>query len=168
MIYEVEVEGKSRMVSVRRSPDGGWCIQVDDGPEEHVQGSKVDNAEWMFDFDGRRRSIGCYVDGDHGHVQVGGYALRSTILDPRDRALGLSGGQDEGTVSTPMPGVIVRIPAPLGSTVKVGDVVIVVEAMKMENEYKSTIDGVVTAVHVAVGQAVEANTVLLHIDSEDA
>ena len=163
MIYEVEAEGRTHTVNVRTHPQGGWLIQVDDGPEEHIQGGKVDAAEWMFDFGGRRRSIGCHVGGDHGQVQVAGYAVAVGITDPRDNALGLGGAGGEGAVSTPMPGVVVRIVVSEGDSVAAGDVLLVVEAMKMENEYKSPIDGTVAAVHVVQGQALEANTLLVTV-----
>lgn len=169
MNYEIELEGRTAQVQVKRAPGGdGWLLQVDEGPVEHIRGGQIDAAEWLFDIGGRRRSIGCHVDGDVGYIQVSGHSLRGSVVDPRDKALGLGGGALEGEVSTPMPGVIVRIPAPAGTAVKAGDVLIVVEAMKMENEYKSPIDGVVREVHVEPGQAVEANSVLVSVDPEQA
>lgn len=163
MIYEVEVEGRRVSVSVRSSPEGGWLVQVGDGPEEHVRGQRADRAEWLLELDGRRRSVGCHVHGDHAQAQVDGHALRLVVTDPRDRALQAGGGAHQGEVATPMPGVVVRLPFAVGASVQRGDVVVVVEAMKMENEYKSPVDGVIEAIHVAPGQAVEANTVLLSI-----
>ena len=164
MIYEVDVEGRSHQVSVKRADGGGWLVQVDDGPEEHIAGTQVDRAEWVVELDRRRRSVGCFVDGDHASVQVAGHAVRATVVDPRSRGVGLEAGAAEGEISTPMPGVIVRLGAAQGATVKAGDVVVVVEAMKMENEYKSPIDGVVAKIHVEPGQAVEANTVLVSVE----
>jgi biotin carboxyl carrier protein len=80
--------------------------------------------------------------------------------------LGTVGGDTEGEISTPMPGIIVRISIEPGDVVAAGQVLLVVEAMKMENEYKCPIDGVVRAVHVAVGQAVEAHTLLVTVEPE--
>lgn len=165
MNYEVEVEGRTAEVSVRKG-DGGWLVRVDDGPEVLVSGGQVDAAEWLFDLDGRRRSIGCHVNGDHATVQVAGHALRATITDPRDKALGLGGSGNEGAVATPMPGVIVRIEVSEGQQVTEGDVLVVVEAMKMENEYKSPIAGTVASIEVQPGQAVESNTVLVVVEPE--
>ena len=97
-------------------------------------------------------------------MQVAGFALNVTITDPRDKALGLGRGGVEGVLKTPMPGIIVRVVAEEGTEVQTGDVLVVVEAMKMENEYKSTVAGTVRRVHVEPGQAVEANTTLVTVE----
>ena len=163
MIYDVEIEGREAHVSVRKADDG-WYVQIDDGPEQLVRGARVDNAEWLFEVGGRRRSIGCYVDGDHASLQIAGHALRATVTDPRDRALGMAGTGNEGAVATPMPGVIVRVDVSVGQEVEEGDVLVVVEAMKMENEYKSPIAGTIAEIKVEPGQAVESNTVLVVVE----
>lgn len=66
-------------------------------------------------------------------------------------------------VRSPMPGTIVAIAVTNGQAVKKGDVVAVLEAMKMENNIKADCDGVVTAVCVNKGDSVQANSVLLTI-----
>lgn len=60
-----------------------------------------------------------------------------------------------------MPGRIVRLLAAEGDTVEKGQPVIVVEAMKMENELKAPVAGVVQRIHVAVGDVIEARAVLV-------
>ena len=79
--YRVVVDGVEHEVSVRRS-DGGWEVQVGDGPAEQIHGERVGNAEWVIGVPGRRRSIGCFVDGDRSYVQVGGYAIDGEVFDP--------------------------------------------------------------------------------------
>jgi pyruvate carboxylase subunit B len=66
-----------------------------------------------------------------------------------------------------MPGTIVRILVDEGDEVKDGDVILVLEAMKMENELRAPISGVVSAIHVHQGQAVEMNAVLAEVESAD-
>lgn len=68
-----------------------------------------------------------------------------------------------GLIKSPMPGKILSIRKQPGDTVTSGETVIVLEAMKMENELKAHIDGTVQSVHVSVGQSVEKNTLLLEI-----
>jgi biotin carboxyl carrier protein len=63
-----------------------------------------------------------------------------------------------------MPGAVVRVLAKAGDAVTKGQVVVVVEAMKMENEFRSPIDGVLVEVPVTPGTAVEANALLAVID----
>ena len=70
----------------------------------------------------------------------------------------------EGTaVESPMPGTILNVNVNAGATVKTGDVLVVLEAMKMENEIKAAADGTVTAVHVRKGDSVESGTPLVTI-----
>jgi biotin carboxyl carrier protein len=59
-----------------------------------------------------------------------------------------------------MPGLVVGVPAKVGEPVKMGQGVVILEAMKMENEIRAPRDGVVKAVRVAPGQAVEQGQVL--------
>ena len=70
---------------------------------------------------------------------------------------------NSGNVMAPMPGRIVKIEVAEGQEVAVGEGLIVVEAMKMENEFKALKAGIVQKIHVQVGQAVEAKTLLMEI-----
>ena len=67
------------------------------------------------------------------------------------------------SVDCPMPGTILSVNVTEGATVKAGDVLIVLEAMKMENEINAPSDGKVTAVHVRKGDSVESGTPLVSI-----
>lgn len=62
--------------------------------------------------------------------------------------------QDTGTVTAPLPGVIIAVNVKAGDSVKAGQTVAVLEAMKMENEIEAPSAGTVTAVHVAQGESV--------------
>ena len=64
------------------------------------------------------------------------------------------------TVNSPMPGTILSVNVQNGATVKKGDVLMVLEAMKMENEIMSPADGTVVSVNVQKGASVETGTVL--------
>ena len=71
-----------------------------------------------------------------------------------------TGTQGSVKINAPMPGKILAIKADAGKAVKKGEVVVVLEAMKMENEIVAPQDGVVASVNVAVGASVEAGEVL--------
>lgn len=64
------------------------------------------------------------------------------------------------TVSAPMPGKILNVKLQSGAAVKKGDVILVLEAMKMENEIVAPQDGTIASINVAVGDSVEAGSVL--------
>ena len=64
------------------------------------------------------------------------------------------------TVSAPMPGTILKVNVSNGQAVKKGDVLMILEAMMMENEILAANDGTVASVNVSAGQTVESGTVL--------
>lgn len=64
------------------------------------------------------------------------------------------------TITAPMPGTILKVNVANGSAVKKGDILMILEAMKMENEIMAPADGTVSSVSVQTGASVEAGTVL--------
>jgi len=81
----------------------------------------------------------------------------------RKKSLGTSAA-GEGAVTAIMPGKIIRVLVKEGSTVAAGDVICLLEAMKMENELKAPRSGIVKALHVQPGQDVERGAVLAEIE----
>ncbi len=71
-----------------------------------------------------------------------------------------SGTAGSITVQSPMPGKILSVKSSVGASVKKGDVILVLEAMKMENEVVAPEDGTVASINVAAGDAVEAGDTL--------
>ena len=72
----------------------------------------------------------------------------------------------EGCITTAMPGTIIDVKVKIGDRVDAGDSVIVIEAMKMENELQSPTSGIVVAIHVVKGEAVSPDETLLEIQPE--
>lgn len=70
----------------------------------------------------------------------------------------------EGRVSAPMPGKILEIIVKQGDSVEPGDPVVILEAMKMENELKSPVAGIVETVEVQVNESVDKNQTLIEIE----
>lgn len=66
----------------------------------------------------------------------------------------------ESAVNAPMPGKVIKLVASVGQAVKAGEVVLILEAMKMQNEIVAPVDGTVKAINVAAGQAVQSGDVL--------
>jgi acetyl/propionyl-CoA carboxylase alpha subunit len=97
---------------------------------------------------------------------VDGYRFETEALDERTRAIRDLSAASAGPVGpapilAPMPGLIVRVNVKVGDTVEAGQGVVVMEAMKMENELRATAAGVVKSVEVAAGTAVEKGTLLV-------
>ena len=101
-----------------------------------------------------------------------GERVEVQVQDERSRGIGAvdapaqpSGGG--GTVRAPMPGLVVRIEVAEGQQVDAGTGLVVVEAMKMENELRAPRSGTVRTVHVAVGDAVEKGASLVTLASPE-
>lgn len=163
MIYEISLGDRVAQVSVRAADAGAWWVAIDGAPERLVHGTQLGTAEWLLRRGAEARRYALGLAGETAHVQVAGHGLRGAVIDPRKKALSATSGAAEGEVRTPMPGAVVRILVSEGDPVSVGQVLLVVEAMKMENEYKSAIDGTVGTVHVEEGQALEADAVLITV-----
>ena len=92
------------------------------------------------------------------------------VLDERTRHIrSLAGGGDQrraaGVLKAPMPGLVVRVQVQPGEQVAAGAPLVVLEAMKMENELKAGAPGVVKSVRVAAGEAVEKGQVLVEFEA---
>jgi glutaconyl-CoA/methylmalonyl-CoA decarboxylase subunit gamma len=72
----------------------------------------------------------------------------------------VAAGAGETAINAPMPGKIVKLIATEGKAVKAGDVVLILEAMKMQNEITATVDGTLKAFNVAAGQSVKPGETL--------
>lgn len=75
-----------------------------------------------------------------------------------------SGGKMETTLKAPMPGMILDMKVSVGDTVKKGDPLVIIEAMKMENILKSAGDGTIKEIHVSKGNSVEKDDKILEFE----
>jgi len=115
----------------------------------------------------RRQGRGTYT------LWVDGYRFDAEALDERTRAIrDITATTAKPTgpapVVAPMPGLIVRLNVAPGDTVSAGQGLVVMEAMKMENELRASASGVVGAIHVAVGAAVEKGAILVELVGPDS
>jgi pyruvate carboxylase subunit B len=102
-------------------------------------------------------------------VHLDGRRFEIEVIDERTRAIrSMTGGgavaQGPKPVRAPMPGLVVRVEVEPGQEVKAGQGVVIIEAMKMENELKAEAAGVVSRVLVQQGQAVEKGAVLVEFE----
>jgi len=100
---------------------------------------------------------------------IDGYRFEAEALDERTRSIRdlsavRAGPSGPAPILAPMPGLIVRVSVKVGDTVEAGQGVVVMEAMKMENELRATSAGVVKSVEVAAGTAVEKGALLVALE----
>jgi len=167
MTYDVVVDGKTHRLELTKR-EKTWLCKVDD------QQIEVDAALTARDvmsillggdaFEVKReRSLG----GDL-HLVIGSARYAVVVEDPRSlRTRRAAGGGEAGgpqKITAPMPGKIVRVMVAEKDDVKVGQGVLVMEAMKMQNEMKSPKDGRVQKIFTAEGSTVNAGDTLAVIE----
>ena len=162
MKYEVRISGKTRLVEV--APDGdGWQARLD-GEAGVADVVETTPSTFSILVSGRSRQI-CVIPSSDGQLQLetGGLEFSAEVSDPRSwRGRRHGGPEAEGRqqIAAPMPGKVVRLLVKAGDAVEAGQGLLVVEAMKMQNEIRSPKGGTVESVLVAEGQAVNAGEVL--------
>src|SRR4051794_21383513 len=166
MKYEVEIDGSRRTVEIK-SFTGGRLTATVDGRELDCEVTQPQSGSYLFISEHKHVyeiQIEQKNDGS-GNVEIAGARLTTRVIDPKHRSRtadhGASGRQQ---ILSPMPGKVVRLMVAAGDEVKLGQGVVVIEAMKMQNELKSPKDGIVSQVAVQEGQTVTASQALITID----
>jgi biotin carboxyl carrier protein len=167
--YLTTVKGAKDQVPVDIEAQGnGRYVLTIDGARHVVDAVPLDHGAVSLLIDGRSYDVELDEAGDEVQVQVEGQLLVVDVAD--ERALRLRAGAagftvtGKVTVSAPMPGKVVRVLVRPGTAVSEGQGLVVVEAMKMENELKSPKAGTVVEVFAKEGSAVEANAKLLTVE----
>ena len=166
MKYEVVLDGKTRLVELARE-DGGWKITLDGNL---LDANAVEVAPNTFSvlLNGRSHQVRVAPRSDGSltlHTAVGEY--RAEITDPRSwrgRRHGALEAEGLQQIAAPMPGKVVRLLVKQGDTVEAGQGLMIVEAMKMQNEIRSPKSGKIEKLCAAEGQAVNAGEVLLWVE----
>jgi biotin carboxyl carrier protein len=159
--FQVDVEIQRQDSRIIATVDGrGYELEL---MRESDQAYLLLDEGTVFDcrVDGRLK-WGASVD-----VMVGANRHAITLIDPkRLRSSSGAGAHGEGAarIVAPMPGKVVRLLVEAGQEIQVGDGIVVVEAMKMQNEMKSPKQGTVVAVNVEVGTTVNGGDLLAVIE----
>ena len=168
MRYFVSINGVEKTVKLSRDASGDYRCQIDDGPPFFVRSAPMHQRIHLL---GERASsyISVSVDSDdisgggpRGALQVESQRLRAM----RDAAGSSGDGSNDGVVTSPMPGRVVKNLVATGDTVLKGQGVVVVEAMKMENELKAPFDGVIIKTFADSGDLVDAGAPLVELGQE--
>jgi 3-methylcrotonyl-CoA carboxylase alpha subunit len=101
------------------------------------------------------------TDGARLHLWTSGRHFEIMLEDPRQKEFSASAAQ--GGLTTPLPGVVAAVVAKVGQAVRAGDVLMVIEAMKMEHSIRAPYDGSVKAIHFAHGDRVPEGSQLLEL-----
>jgi biotin carboxyl carrier protein len=160
MKREVRINGKSRTIEIERQGER-WICRIDGEP---VEADPVEISPGVYSILLGGRSFEARVEqrGGRTEVQVGERRMAVDVIDPRRLRRQGVGVELEGRlqVQAPMPGKVVRVLAERGKAVQAGEGILVLEAMKMQNEVRSPKSGTVEQLLVGEGQAVNAGDVL--------
>ena len=165
MTYDVSVDGKSYRLELTRR-DGGWQCRLD-GREVPVDAVMTRRDVLSLLIDGNSYEIKRERTATDLHVWIGSGRYQVDVRDPRSlRGRRDSEGEATGPrkLVAPMPGRVIRVLLAAGSEVEAGQGVVVVEAMKMQNEIKSPKKGVVQKVLASEGATVNAGDALAIVE----
>jgi biotin carboxyl carrier protein len=167
MAYIARLGEKTYTVEIEEIGKSLYRIAVD-GSEFVVDGKKTGLSNYSLIVDNRSFEVDVDVREDEYRVLVDGRSYHIDLLDERRmRVGGLQSGiqlQGRQNVSVPMPGKVIAVLVSEGDKVERGQGLVIVEAMKMENEVRCPIDGEVKEVRVKTGDALEAGTVLAVVE----
>ncbi len=159
MKVTLELDGYTHVVTLEEDEEGNWIAKVDGHDYRvHVDRSgpgaavSIDGTVHMFDaintFDAR-------IDGTTSPYRI--HQLKG-VAGAIDETAGLY-----GPIRPPMTGKLDAIHVQVGQTVAAGDVLFVLEAMKMRNEIKAPAAGIISAIHAAEGDAVDSRIAILDL-----
>jgi biotin carboxyl carrier protein len=160
---EPDPEAKPIVVDLVELPSGELEARVDD---RHVDldvaylgaqlSVRIDGQVVDLTVEGTPPEVGAVASGHRSYVRVESERMRAA---EQAKKTSVSGG--DRVVKSPMPGRVVKVLVAKGDTVEVGRGLVVLEAMKMENEVRAKVAGTVAEVHVAPGATVEGSAKLV-------
>lgn len=166
MQFESEINGK--MLSVSIKPDTSTA-RVND-LEMPYQLIRQDNGRILFRTGTKIYKIdNITIENQQVSFTINGAHVESTVKDEQELLLeklgfASSAKHSAGNILAPMPGKILDILITAGDEISAGQPLLILEAMKMENEIKAVSDGIIGALHVKKGDNVEKNQTLLEIN----
>jgi len=148
-VHEYKItDGEIAGLNIVRNEDGSLHI-IDDVHRSY--------AVIVHHVDLHTKTIALEINGNQKNIRI------KDSFDDLIQKLGLNatGSQKMKELKAPMPGLVLKIEASAGQAVTQGDVLVVLEAMKMENALKAVSDAVVKEIKVTAGQAVDKGAVLI-------
>ena len=164
MIYDVAIDGKSYRLDLQKT-EGRWSCRID-GRDVDVDAVLARPNVLSLRIGNKAYEVKCERVGADTHIWVGSQRFAADVRDPRSLRGRVRAADDHGPkkLFAPMPGKVVRILLSQGAEVEAGAGVLVVEAMKMQNEVKSPKKGTIQKILVAEGTAVNAGDVLAIVE----
>ncbi len=160
MTYEISIDGTNYRLELSQI-EGRWTCRLD-GREIQVDAVLARPDVISLRLGNKAYEVKCERVGSDLHLWVGSVRYEAEVRDPRSLRSRARAADDHGPrkLTAPMPGKVVRILLREGAEVEAGTGILVVEAMKMQNEVKSPKKGKIQKIVVSEGAAVNAGDVL--------
>jgi len=166
MQYKVVIDGETVEVAFERTATG---IAAKIGDRTYsLDVSAVKPGVYLLNWGTRSIEVAVLSIGDMFSVSIEGHRIPVEILDGRRMLQRTIRSSDRGGASemrSPMPGKIIRILTTEGAEVAAGQGIVVMEAMKMQNEIKSSMAGRIQKIAVAEGETVQSGALIAIVES---
>jgi len=169
MALEIKLGDRIAKVELLAKSGNQVKIMVDDN-EYDLDCNQVEKGIYSILFKGRSYNVELIETDTPKKYSVNTFyhSYDAEIIDAETKYLKArtSGNleDEQSTITSPMPGKVVKIPVELGEEVKKGETVIIISAMKMESEYKAGKDGTITEIFVNEEDIITANQALVNIE----
>jgi len=164
MTYEIAIDGKNYRLDLNQVEDR-WSCQLE-GREIEVDAVLARPDVLSLRIGNKAYEVKCERVAGDVHIWVGSRRFSAEVRDPRSLRSRVRAVDEHGPkkLTAPMPGKVVRILLSQGAEVEAGTGVLVVEAMKMQNEVKSPKKGIIQKILVSEGTAVNSGDVLAIVE----
>lgn len=164
---EIHIGNRVAEIELLSKEGNQVCLSLD-GQEYEVDITMLREGVYSILHDGKSYNAELTHSEDRKNYQVNtGFSTQNVqIIDAKAKYLRLKrGGEDrqDDKIISPMPGKVVSIPVEVGTQLQAGDTIIVIEAMKMQNNYKVASDCVVKEILVTEGEAIKSNQLLIRL-----
>jgi biotin carboxyl carrier protein len=170
MAYEISIEHRNAKVELLNRAGHKALIKVDDLKYD-IDIVEVENGVYSILYNGHSYNVELIRGESSKKFIVNTFAksfnvevidAESKYISNRNQGMEVEGSNQ---IASPMPGKIVKIPVQVGETVTTGQTLIVVEAMKMQSEFKATGDKIVQAILVKEGDTVDSHQVMIKLEN---
>jgi len=173
--YRLQVHEKTYLVELEETNDGSISVVIDGKPHlVELERSDIHSASFSIVIDGKPHlvelersdihsaSFSVVIDGKPHIVKLESIEATSRLSTPTDVVV--MEDAIEGVIKAPMVGQVVLIQITPGDSIKQGDVLLILEAMKMENEIRASKNGIIKEVRVSEGEMVNMGDILVIIE----
>ncbi len=165
MEFEFVVDGSRRTIALDKKGEAFIIRCGDQAQDADIR--RISAGEILVRTGGHSEIVYIAREGERRFISAGGRSF--TVTEPSRDAGRFTEGEERSpdgmaSIKAPMPGKVIKINVAEGQEVRKNQSLVIVEAMKMENEIRSAADGVVKRIHVSAGELVDSEKTLIEIE----